>query len=252
MKTLFLIGTLAVLALAAPALAEEPELHISSKGEVRIVNAVIASRHSTNLVSVVVWGLKWVVPIDRTTKVESADGKSIAFSEVLDGHRLEIVGPAVTGDVRRPGWIDTRLIRDLSIGTPVASRVESPPPAPAPPSTSSGQAPLPQPAAIGSALAPPPAGGSPPPAVGAASSGKRLLTKNLRSGMRGGEVIILQEFLQKHDRGIPNDGPVTGFYGKVTVSAVKKFQAANGLAPEGEVGPKTRALINKLLSEEPL
>ncbi len=67
--------------------------------------------------------------------------------------------------------------------------------------------------------------------------------------MRGGEVIILQEFLQKHDRGIPNDGPVTGFYGKVTVSAVKKFQAANGLAPEGEVGPKTRALINKLLSE---
>ncbi len=68
--------------------------------------------------------------------------------------------------------------------------------------------------------------------------------------MRGREVTVLQEFLQKYDWGIPNDGPVTGFYGRVTLNAVKKFQTANSLSPEGEVGPKTRALINKLLSEE--
>lgn len=227
MKTQLLIGTLAVLALAAPALAEEPELYISSKGEVRIVNALIANRHSTNLISVVVWGLKWVVPVDQYTKVQGADGKDIAFSEVLDGHRLEIVGQAVIDDIRRPGWIDTRLIRDLSIGTPALA---------------------PQPAAIATALTPPPA---PPPAALPPASGKGSLTQNLRLGMRGGEVVILQEFLQKHGWGIPNDGPVTGFYGKVTVSAVKKFQAVNGLPPEGEVGPKTRALINKLLSGEP-
>ena len=66
----------------------------------------------------------------------------------------------------------------------------------------------------------------------------------LRNPFPGAE---LPQFLQKNGWGIPNDGPVTGNYGKVTVNAVKKFQVANGLPPEGEVGPKTRAAINKLL-----
>ena len=75
----------------------------------------------------------------------------------------------------------------------------------------------------------------------------RKLTQYLQVGMRGGEVIILQEFLQKNNWGIPDDGPVTGYFGKVTQGAVMKFQVANGLPPEGVVGPKTRALINALL-----
>ncbi|MDP3727699.1 MAG: peptidoglycan-binding domain-containing protein [bacterium] len=239
MNTRTLITAFALLVLALPARAE-PELAISAKGELHISNVNIGTRHSLNLFSVNTWGLKWVVPIDKTTILEAADGAKIEFSQVLDDHRLEIWGPVVIGDIRRPGWIDTRKIRDLSIGTPpvitalpppqtatIGAGVTPPPPAPAstpPPSTSSGQAP-------------------PAPVAGG------YLTQNLKLGMRGREVVLLQEFLQKNGWGIPNDGPVTGYYGKVTVNAVKKFQAANSLPAEGEVGPKTRALINELLSK---
>lgn len=78
--------------------------------------------------------------------------------------------------------------------------------------------------------------------------GKRI-TQNLRLGMSGGEVAVLQEFLQKNNFGIPKDGPVTGFYGKVTADAVARFQEANGLEAVGEIGPLTRELINKLLNK---
>ncbi|MBI2639278.1 MAG: peptidoglycan-binding protein [Candidatus Sungbacteria bacterium] len=82
-----------------------------------------------------------------------------------------------------------------------------------------------------------------------AAGGKQKITKILQRGMRGEEVKILQEFLQKSDSGIPDDGPVTGYYGSVTVRAVTKFQQANGLEAVGFVGPATRELINKLLGE---
>lgn len=228
-----IITTLVLLVLALPARAEGQELYISSKGELHIVNVNIAIRHSLNLFSVNTWGLKWVVPIDTTTVLEAADGAKIEFSQVLDEHRLEIWGPVVLGDLRRPGWIDTRKIRDLSIGTPPASAAPTPPAAPQTANIGTAVTPTPPPAAV---LAPAPT-----------SSAGGILTQTLRLGMRGREVTILQEFLQKGDWGIPNDGPVTGYYGKVTVNAIKKFQIANGLPPEGEVGPKTRAIINELL-----
>ncbi|KKU05846.1 MAG: hypothetical protein UX07_C0012G0004 [Parcubacteria group bacterium GW2011_GWA2_45_30] len=59
----------------------------------------------------------------------------------------------------------------------------------------------------------------------------------------------MQEFLRKGGWGIFDDGPVTGFYGKVTEGAVKKIQTAHGLEPVGFVGVKTRALINELLQK---
>lgn len=74
------------------------------------------------------------------------------------------------------------------------------------------------------------------------------ITQNLDLGMRGKEVAALQEFLQKNNFGIPNDGPVTGYYGSVTAKAVANFQKANGLAAVGIVGQETRALINNLFS----
>lgn len=234
------VGAAAVLVFLAPALvsaATGPELSISARGDVHIVGVELANRNAINLLSVTVWGLKLILPIDRFTAIETADGRKIEASEISLGHRLEIKGRASDS---QPGWLDVRLIRDLSLGTPAPSRVEPPP---APPPTAQ--------ASVSAALTPPPAPPSPKAAEGAAPapavSGKLFLTQNLRPGMRGREVVMLQEFLQKQGWGIPDDGPVTGYYGQVTANAVKKFQAANGLPPEGEVGPKTRALVNSFL-----
>lgn len=246
MKTSYLPPTLLALLIAVPALAAGPELYISPKGEAHIRNATIANRHSLNLFSIDVWGSKWTVPMDQFTRVEAADGTALDFSQVQNGHRLEIKGSLVTGDIRRSGWLEAKLVRDLSIGAPPAgaqaaaisgSLALPPPPAPPPPPASS----------------PPPPPPPPAPAQARASAGKpaakagRLLTQQLSMGMRGGEVVILQEFLQRNGWGIPNDGPVTSYYGRVTANAVKNFQRSSGLPPEGEVGPLTRAAINRLL-----
>src|SRR3989338_3364604 len=210
MNTRNLITALTLLVIALPARAEEPELAISSKGELHISNVSIGTRHSLNLFSVNTWGLKWVVPIDKTTILEAADGSKIEFSQVLEDHRLEIWGPIVTGDIRRPGWIDTRKIRDLSIGTPPAVAALPPP----------------QTATIGAAVKPPPPTvpaptPAPAPAPVPAPAAGNYLTQNLKLGMRGREVVLLQEFLQKKGWGIPDDGAGTGFYGTGTLNAGK-------------------------------
>ena len=226
---------LALLAWAGPAGAEEPELYISPKGEVHVLNVPVANRHATNLFSVVVWGLKLIIPVDRYTTVEDAGGNKINSQDIQEGHRLEIKGRAVTGDPNRSGWLEAKLLRDLSIGTPSALTAQA----------SGSLAPRP-PAPPPSPLPPPP-----PPQKTAAAPPSGPLTQGLKAGMRGQEIVTLQKFLQKNNWGIPNDGPVTGYYGKTTTKAVKNFQTANGLPPEGEVGPRTRALINALLSKEP-
>jgi len=40
-------------------------------------------------------------------------------------------------------------------------------------------------------------------------------------------------------------GPITGYFGSLTLAAVKKYQKMNGLAQLGNVGPGTRAALNK-------
>lgn len=202
------------------------EFHISSTGEVHIVAGEVILKHALNLISVEVWDQKWIVPLDQYTKLESAYGAPLQLEEILNGHRLEIKGRSATN---KSGWLDVRLVRDLDVRTREAVQTTA---------TSSA-----------SASSPP---SLPPPSVPSASaptSAKQKITQYLVRGMRGGEVIILQEFLQKHGWGIPDDGPVTGFFGKVTETAVKKFQESNELRPEGLVGPKTRALINAILAK---
>lgn len=228
--TLCALGLL--LPLGAWAAATGPELYISPRGEVRISGAELKDKNALNLFSLTVWGQKWTIPIDQFTMLESADGKKIQLDEILLGHLLEIKGYAAG---QKPGWLDTRLVRDLSLGPP-------PPPAPAQSAAAAGANVLPPPPAF-----PPPALTPPPPPATGLKTPRTRLTQQLRAGMRGGEVVVLQEFLQKGGWGIPDNGPVTGYFGKVTVQAVKKFQVASGLPPEGEVGPRTRALMNALL-----
>jgi len=67
-------------------------------------------------------------------------------------------------------------------------------------------------------------------------------TKLLSSGSTGTEVKALQQRLK--DDGMFS-GSVTGTFGPITETAVKKYQAKNGLSQAGVVGPGTRALLNK-------
>jgi len=77
--------------------------------------------------------------------------------------------------------------------------------------------------------------------------------KTMKRGSTGIEVTRLQQFLAQ-DKNIYPEGTITGTYGPLTETAVKKFQIRNGIAssgtPEttgyGAVGPRTAAAIAAL------
>jgi peptidoglycan hydrolase-like protein with peptidoglycan-binding domain len=75
---------------------------------------------------------------------------------------------------------------------------------------------------------------------------------------QGGPASPVPEILQRGDRGteVTNlqnrlkelgyfDGPVTGFFGRLTEDAVFRFQREKGLLVDGKVGPKTVAVLEK-------
>jgi hypothetical protein len=70
-----------------------------------------------------------------------------------------------------------------------------------------------------------------------------VITNNLKVGDESNQVILAQEKLK--GKGF-FDGPITGFFGELTKKAVATFQLANGLEAVGEIGPKTRNLLNSL------
>jgi hypothetical protein len=89
----------------------------------------------------------------------------------------------------------------------------------------------------------------------------RQILNNLRYGMRSSEVRCLQEFLKSQGPEIYPEGLVTGYFGPLTLAAVKRFQqkywqeilAPWGLTkdqPTGFVGPTTRSKINQLLQSQ--
>lgn len=197
-----------------------PELYISSKGIADIRGAQVTAIHALNLISVGIWGQKWTVSMDYTTRFQSSDGTEIKPEQIARGHMLEI---RAVPSKQQEGILEASVIRDLSIGTGNAASTNT---------------------SLLDSICPVPA--LPPPAIISAPSFS-LLTRTMGLGAKGLDVKILQEFLQKKGIVIPNDGPVTGFFGKVTEEAVKKFQEANGLEAIGSVGAKTRALINSLL-----
>ena len=70
---------------------------------------------------------------------------------------------------------------------------------------------------------------------------------NLKYGGRGDDVTELQQVLTK--LGFYN-GPITGYFGNLTKSAVIKFQNANNIAPAiGYFGPQSRKIANSLIGE---
>lgn len=70
------------------------------------------------------------------------------------------------------------------------------------------------------------------------------LIRNLRQGMSGEDVTALQAILAA-DPTIYPEGVISGFYGRLTSEAVKKFQKKNGFEQVGFVGPKTLKKLNE-------
>lgn len=228
-----------------------PELYISAQGVVVARGAQIMRIHALNLISITVWGQKWMVSISYATKLESSDGTEIKLEQLGVGHILEIKAEPSSF---QEGTLNASMIRDLSIGNgtfasakmslldsicPVRAPVFTPKPISTPtPITISKPTSTPTPI---------PSSSPKPLSVPTPLSAAALLTQTLARGAKGSEVVLLQQFLQKNGFGIPDDGPVTGIFGKVTEQAVKNFQTKNGFDPMGILGEKTRALINQLL-----
>lgn len=76
-------------------------------------------------------------------------------------------------------------------------------------------------------------------------------TRNLNLGVRGDDVVALQEFLRGTGH-FPAGQAATGFFGPVTQRAVAAWQAANGVSPAaGFFGPLSRAAYNRLVAVVP-
>ncbi len=74
-----------------------------------------------------------------------------------------------------------------------------------------------------------------------------VFTRNLRVGMRGDDVALLQEVLVK--RGYL-DGEPTGYFGRKTFVALKSLQRELGLPLSGFFGPRTRELLTLNTSQQ--
>ena len=70
------------------------------------------------------------------------------------------------------------------------------------------------------------------------------LIRSLRQGMSGADVATLQAILAADPNVFP-EGSITGFFGRLTAEAVKKFQRKHGIDPLGLVGPKTLKKLNE-------
>ena len=75
----------------------------------------------------------------------------------------------------------------------------------------------------------------------ASSASSYTFTEFLTVGSQDAEVTALQQRLTALGF---YSGPVTGFYGSLTETAVGQYQTAHGIDPAGYVGPSTRAALN--------
>ncbi len=75
-----------------------------------------------------------------------------------------------------------------------------------------------------------------------------VITRYLTIGSRGSQVIALQTLLNQ--QGYLNV-VATGYYGRLTFEAVKKFQSAHHIIAVGFVGPATRGVLASMTSVAP-
>jgi len=68
-------------------------------------------------------------------------------------------------------------------------------------------------------------------------------TRNLTVGSTGSDVKCLQQTL--------NVTPQSGYFGPITLAAVKAYQTEKGWTPANQVGPMTRAALNAQLASTP-
>lgn len=77
------------------------------------------------------------------------------------------------------------------------------------------------------------------------------IISTLKEGDRNENVKTLQALLAA-DSDIYPEGLITGFFGKATARAVRKFQTKHNLPQVGNVGPKTLKKLNQLLQQNPM
>lgn len=82
------------------------------------------------------------------------------------------------------------------------------------------------------------------------------ISKQLSVGSKNSDVLTLQKFLNKQGiiistKGAGSPGKENNYFGTMTKKAVIKFQTKNKIKPaNGIVGPKTKALINKIIESD--
>lgn len=96
-----------------------------------------------------------------------------------------------------------------------------------------------------------PAAASSSPALQAADRAPAF-ARDLQVGSQGSDVMALQRYLNAHGYAVASSGPgspgsETDLFGLLTMSALKAFQAAHGIASTGNLGPATRAYLESSL-----
>ncbi len=99
-------------------------------------------------------------------------------------------------------------------------------------------------------------GSSTPVPTGIVACSGVTFTRDLTVGATGSDVKCLQVLLNTNGytlatAGAGSPGMETSYFGPITLSAVRAFQAAKGWTPANQVGPLTRAALNTLIGTTP-
>lgn len=74
------------------------------------------------------------------------------------------------------------------------------------------------------------------------------LAATLKQGDRGENVRMLQQLLAA-DPSLYPEGTVSGYYGRLTSAAIKRFQKQHGISQVGNVGPQTLRKLNEIFGK---